>query len=343
MATNFPTSLDTTTNLPTRATGDVIPASDSNDKRDAVIAVETKMGIGSSTPIAARVLRGTGTGTSSWAQVDLTADVTGLLPGANMATLVGDSGAGGTKGAVPAPAAGDAAAGKFLKADGTWTAPAGGGGAQNYPWYSWFEHFSNWTTADGTWQKYLGGTGSVTSNQPGVQLVAGTTVNDGAGLFWNGLNTNDFRILDSTYTAVTVFEWECDLTANTQVGGGKLMFGGNGSVDSINPTAVTKSLGFRWEAATSKWFSYCADGTTLNETNLTLVEPYTDQSNYTIRYTPGTNMKFYINGVLKATHTTNMPTNVSSDSWGASVFKGASGTGNQTMRLYRFGAQAFMA
>jgi hypothetical protein len=36
--------------------------------------------------------------------------------------LVGDSGAGGTKGLVPAPAAGDAAAGKFLKADGTWTA-----------------------------------------------------------------------------------------------------------------------------------------------------------------------------------------------------------------------------
>lgn len=36
--------------------------------------------------------------------------------------LVGDAGAGGTKGLVPAPAAGDAAANKFLKADGTWTA-----------------------------------------------------------------------------------------------------------------------------------------------------------------------------------------------------------------------------
>jgi hypothetical protein len=39
--------------------------------------------------------------------------------------MVGDSGAGGTKGLVPAPAAGDAAASKFLKADGTW-ATAGG-------------------------------------------------------------------------------------------------------------------------------------------------------------------------------------------------------------------------
>jgi hypothetical protein len=34
--------------------------------------------------------------------------------------MVGDSGSGGTKGLVPAPAAGDAAAFKFLMADGTW-------------------------------------------------------------------------------------------------------------------------------------------------------------------------------------------------------------------------------
>ncbi len=42
-------------------------------------------------------------------------------------TMIGDSGAGGTKGAVPAPAAGDAAANKFLKADGTWSAVTAGG------------------------------------------------------------------------------------------------------------------------------------------------------------------------------------------------------------------------
>lgn len=40
----------------------------------------------------------------------------------------GDFGIGGLKGLVPAPGAGDAAAGKFLKADGTWATPAGGGG-----------------------------------------------------------------------------------------------------------------------------------------------------------------------------------------------------------------------
>lgn len=46
---------------------------------------------------------------------------------ADMLQMVGDSGSGGVKGAVPAPAAGDAAAGKFLGAAGTWSTPGGSG------------------------------------------------------------------------------------------------------------------------------------------------------------------------------------------------------------------------
>lgn len=46
---------------------------------------------------------------------------------ADLINFVGDSGAGGSKGLVPAPAAGDAAASKFLKADGTWAAASGSG------------------------------------------------------------------------------------------------------------------------------------------------------------------------------------------------------------------------
>jgi lipopolysaccharide export system protein LptA len=38
-------------------------------------------------------------------------------------SFVGDTGAGGSAGFVPAPASGDAAAGKYLDADGTWTIP----------------------------------------------------------------------------------------------------------------------------------------------------------------------------------------------------------------------------
>jgi hypothetical protein len=41
----------------------------------------------------------------------------------NGSAFTGDSGAGGAKGLVPAPSAGDAAAGKYLDADGTWSTP----------------------------------------------------------------------------------------------------------------------------------------------------------------------------------------------------------------------------
>jgi collagen type I/II/III/V/XI/XXIV/XXVII alpha len=49
-------------------------------------------------------------------------DITsGTLDAARLPDMVGDSGSGGTKGAVPAPASGDAD--KFLKGDGTWALP----------------------------------------------------------------------------------------------------------------------------------------------------------------------------------------------------------------------------
>ena len=58
-------------------------------------------------------------------------DLTATQATALLNAMVGDSGSGGTKGLVPAPSAGDAAASKFLKADGTWAAPSGGGTGGN--------------------------------------------------------------------------------------------------------------------------------------------------------------------------------------------------------------------
>lgn len=65
--------------------------------------------------------------TGSISAQSLTLGWAGTLAGARMATMVGDSGAGGTQGAAPAPPAGSAAAGRFLKADGTWATPSGAG------------------------------------------------------------------------------------------------------------------------------------------------------------------------------------------------------------------------
>ena len=55
--------------------------------------------------------------------------LTGAQATSYLLTMTGDAGAGGARGLVPAPAAGDAASFKFLKADGTWAQ----GGYPNSP------------------------------------------------------------------------------------------------------------------------------------------------------------------------------------------------------------------
>lgn len=61
-------------------------ASQHNSEQSEIVAIATKIGTGSSTPASGKLLRGTGAGTSSWAQADLTTDVAGVLPQANGGT-----------------------------------------------------------------------------------------------------------------------------------------------------------------------------------------------------------------------------------------------------------------
>lgn len=75
--------------------------------------------------MAQSTIKGRAAGAGTGDPTDLTAtQATAILD-----NMVGDSGAGGTKGLVPAPAAGDAAANKFLKADGSWATTSGGAGS----------------------------------------------------------------------------------------------------------------------------------------------------------------------------------------------------------------------
>ncbi len=71
--------------------------------------------------MSAHTFKGNNTGSTANAS-----DLTQTQLTAEINAMVGDSGSGGTKGLVPAPGAGDAAANKFLKADGTWAVVATG-------------------------------------------------------------------------------------------------------------------------------------------------------------------------------------------------------------------------
>ena len=75
---NFPTILDSFTNPSANSPrNNPSLAQGQTDQNNALIAIETKMGTGASTPVVNTVLRGTGTGTSSFSQIQ-TADISNL-------------------------------------------------------------------------------------------------------------------------------------------------------------------------------------------------------------------------------------------------------------------------
>jgi len=87
--------------------------------------------------------------------------------------FTGDSGSGGAAGAVPAPGAGDAAAGKYLKASGGWTVPPTNTGARGSLWYTG-------SGAPGTISGQANGDWYLDTSTSNVwELISGTWVNEG--------------------------------------------------------------------------------------------------------------------------------------------------------------------
>ena len=139
-------------------------------------------------------------------------------------SFVGDSGTGGTKGLVPAPAAGDAVAGKYLKADGSWATVSG------LP--SQTSNADKVLVTDGTsasW-KYAGlGSGAFGTNnvilgrgKPGTITTANDNVIIGAYTTGSALSTGSYNTLIGNNIQ------------NTSTGGGNAIVGNNISVSNGN-------------------------------------------------------------------------------------------------------------
>lgn len=92
---NYPSGIDDGTTLPNPLAGSFTNNPDHatlhGTENDAIKALETKLGTGSSTATSATLLRGTGAGTTAFAQANLTTDVTGTLPVASGGTGVTSS------------------------------------------------------------------------------------------------------------------------------------------------------------------------------------------------------------------------------------------------------------
>jgi len=77
-----------------------------------------------------------------------------------------------------------------------------------------------------------------------------------------------------------------------------------GGIDA-DATSTDRHIGFYWQDGTC--YASNADGTTQTKTDISASFTYTVWNTYKIVNDAGTNIKFYVNNVLLATHTTNLP------------------------------------
>lgn len=120
-----------------------------------------------------------------------TEELTGTQATTLLDTVIGDSGSGGLKGLAPATGAGDAAAGKFLKADATWAVPTAAlsGGAANKVAY-WTSSSALSNDADLHWD--------ATGNNLGIGVATfGTTLHNGLALAHDGSNFPSTNVTDT--------------------------------------------------------------------------------------------------------------------------------------------------
>lgn len=147
-------------------------------------------------------------------------DLTGTQATTILDNVVGDTGSGGIKGLVPAPASGDAASSKFLKADGTWAVISGSGDVVGPA-----------SSTDNALARFDGTTGKILQN-------SGASLDDSGNLTANnlsGTNTGDQTTITGNAGTATALE-----TART-IGGTSFDGTANIAIGSLNITNVAST------------------------------------------------------------------------------------------------------
>lgn len=168
----------------------------------------------------------------------------GTVAAARLGLMTGDAGAGGAKGAVPAPAAGDAAAGKYLKADGTWATVAAtatqvdrsSGAAGDYV-------ARVKLTAD---SNYRLSTGLDGSSNPIIQLGAG------------GASALDLQLKRTAAKTLTLDDNAAGAATLTIASTGTINFGGAGLLD-VNNAKLRFPVASSGLTATEGYIQYRSD------------------------------------------------------------------------------------
>ena len=137
------------------------------------------------------------------------ASVSGEIAAGYIPDFTGDSGSGGINGGVPAPAAGDTVAGKFLFADGTWAVPSGSGNVAG-PSSSTDNAV---TRFDGITGQILQNSGVIIDDSNNITIPGTLTVGSGSNLLVNSAGLID----GSKIQALTVDFGAFDIAGSTEL------------------------------------------------------------------------------------------------------------------------------
>jgi hypothetical protein len=196
-------------------------------------------------------------------------------------------------------------AGKYLTTNGTtaswgWTFPN--------PYRFYMTNGRLWYSKTGTGDYVTSGScGSMYTD-----TTAGSSVAIGDGLSYQDLPVNYFYDGDPNFSIL--LERVIGDASTQKI----LRFGvGRGPYDTSNTGA-----GFGFRVVGNTLYAWNANGTTETITNISAGITITDQNHFHARMASGTNIEFFVNGVLKATHTTNLPTGSEDYCWSMRVNNG---------------------
>jgi hypothetical protein len=150
------------------------------------------------------------------------------------------------------------------------------------------------------------GSAAITYNNTGLQFATSTGALDGHEIYMDTQDSTDgvfdrspkFWCRAKLQNASASNTWEFIMA-----------YGGRISNGATTIDKTKKHIGFYFKNnnGTKELWATNANGTTQTETNISSGLTLTDHNTYFVELTSGTNAKFYVNGTLKATHTTNLP------------------------------------
>lgn len=138
----------------------------------------------------------------------------------------------------------------------------------------------------------------------------------------NGSNLSYTAASNKDIKFKTRFKYAASLGVATYGG-----FGFEDAITTANNVETDNAISVRFVCNNATMFAVTATGAANTNTNISAFLTLTDWNIFEIIFNPGTNAKFYINGVLAATHTTNLPTG-SLSGFGYGTTAGALGNGS---------------